>query len=111
MSGSSSTISTRLPMPRSARQAFPDRSARLRLRLARPRSARQALPDSLGSPPAAPRTAILPAARLSNLEDPGAVGADPPVSRLREHAPRRLVQRLVAEVEGPPVNRQQHPAA
>src|SRR5262245_50101320 len=53
---------------------------------------------------------ILPTAGLAQLEDPGAIGGNAESARLREHAARRLVERLVGEVEGSPVDAEEDAA-
>ena len=44
-------------------------------------------------------------------QDPGAIGPEAPARRLRPHALGRLAERLLGEVEGAPVDAQQHARA
>src|SRR5207245_11153331 len=53
--------------------------------------------------------AILPAARLPQLQDPGALEPHRAAGGLGEHARGRLVERLVREIEGAPVDAEQSP--
>src|SRR5262245_39614015 len=53
--------------------------------------------------------AMLPAPRLADLEDKGAVRAEAAPRRLGEHPARRLADRLVGQIEGAPVHAEEAP--
>jgi hypothetical protein len=55
-----------------------------------------------------PNAFFLPPARLADFEDPGALFRDAAAARFGKHAPGRLTQRLLRQVESSPVHSEEH---